>query len=162
MTAAHNSRGSVYLYAQSLDNSGKNPCLSSTTAGEFLELDASDTLRPALLLNIDSLSNDGRHWQLGTVSLDCRVSLRGDCLITLKPLTRDNSGRIAPIMLLLNIWDDQRQLAAPMLVGGGQLMKREFSADHLRDIARLQKVMSWPSLLIALHALIFSRRPTHD
>jgi hypothetical protein len=162
MTAARNERGSAYLYAQSLDNSGNNPCLVSTTPSELLELDTSDTVRTALLLNIDSLSNDGWHWQLGTVSLDCRINRRGDCLVTLRPLTRDNSGRLAPIMLLFNIWDDQRQLAAPMLVDGGQLMKREFSAEHLRDIARLQQVMSWPSLLIALHALIFSRRPTHD
>lgn len=162
MTAAHNGRGSAYLYAQSLDNSGENPCMVSTTPGEFLELDAGDPARPALLLNIDSLSNDGWHWQLGTVSLDCRVNRRGDCLVTLRPLTCDDSGRLAPIMLLFNIWDDQRKLAASMLVDCGHLMKRELSADHLRDIARLQQIMGWPSLLIALHTLIFSRRPTHD
>lgn len=162
MTAAHNGRGSAYLYAQSLDNSGKNPCLVSATAGEFLELDAGDPARPALLHVIDSLSNDGWHWQLGADSLDCRVNRRGDCLVTIRPLTRDDSGRIAPVMLLFNIWDSQRQLATPMLVDGGQLMKRELSVEHLRDIARMQQVMGWPSLLIALHTLIFSRRATHD
>lgn len=162
MTAQHNCRGSAYLYTQSLDNSGKNPCLGSRAPGEYRELETGEPERAALLRIIDSLSNDGLHWQLGTPSLDYRVNLYGDCLVTMRPLTRDDSGRVAPIMLIFNIWNEQRHLAAPMLVDAGQLMQRELSADHLNDISRLKQVMSWPPLLIALHTLIFSRRATHD
>lgn len=162
MTVVHNSRGSVCLYAQSLNNSGKNTCLISTTLNGFLELDADDPARLALLRVIDTLSNDGWHWQLGADTLDCRVNCRGDCLVTIRPLTRDVSGRLAPIMLLFNIWDDQRRLATSILLDGGLLMERELSAEHLRDIARLNQIMRWPPVLIALHTLIFSRRAPHD
>lgn len=128
MTAQHNCRNNVYLYAQSLDNSGKNPCLSSKDPGEYRELETDAPERATLLRINDSLSNYGRHWRLGTSSLDCRIGHHGDCLITVRPLTRDHSGRLAPVILIFNIWDDQRRLAPAALEDGSKLMRRELSA----------------------------------
>lgn len=162
MTAQHNCCGNVYIYAQSLDNSGVNPCLVSKAPGEYREIETGDPERATLLRIIDNLSNDGRHWKFGTTSLDCIINNQGDCLVTAKPLTRDQSGRLAPIMLIFNIWHAHRQLSPAALEDGSKLMKRELSASQLQDIIRLKQVMNWPSLLIAIHSLIFSRRVSHD
>ena len=148
---------SIYLYAQDLDNSGKASCLRSIETGEYHELHAEDPERLAVIREIDNLQNRGRVWPIGAPHLECRVNFYGNCLIVIRPLTLDQSGRIAPISLLFNALSSPRRISARTLSDCQSLMHRNLSSEHLTAIAKLGKIMRRPSWVIALHILFFSR-----
>lgn len=162
MTAESERYKSAYLYAQSLDNSGDSLCWRSSACGEYQELDLSDPQRSAMLHALDYVQNTGRDWPVGSESLECKVTFQGDCLIKIKPLTRDAGGRVAPIILLFNVFCGIRKSAGRMLFDCEALMRREFSSEHRAAIYSLGRVMNWPLFFIVLHIIIYSRKFKND
>lgn len=157
MTASSSSQESAYLYAQGLDNSGDTLCWLSRAVGEYQELDYADPQRVTFLHSLDHVQNIGRQWPVGSDSLECTVTYRGDCLIKIKPLTRDIGGRVAPVILLFNVFSDLRKNAARMLFDCEALMQRELSTEHHEAFNQLGKIMHWPRIIIALHILLYSK-----
>lgn len=162
MTVGFERHKSAYLYAQSLDNSGDSLCWRSSAGGEYQELDLSDPQRAAMLHALDYVQNTGRDWPVGSESLECKVTFQGDCLVKVKPLTRDAGGRVAPVILLFNVFFGIRKNAGRMLFDCEALMLREFSSEHRAAISSLERVMSWPFLFIVLHVIIHSRKCKND
>lgn len=152
----------AYFYAQSLDNSGGSVCWRSDAPGEYEELNVDEMERGLVVHAIDSVQTDGRVWAIGGAGVDCKVTYQGDCLITIDPLTRDASGRIAPVVLLFDAYSEFRLNVAGMLGDCEFLMQRELSAQQLEFVGRLESLMRLPSLFIAFHILIYSRKSRHD
>ena len=162
MTAMADCCRSAYLYAQSLDNSGDASCWRIRSLGEYQEVDCEERERTAVLHAIDYVQNSGRKWLLGNESLECMVTYRGDCLVSIKPLTRDAGGRLAPVTLIFNVFGDHRESAARALNDCETLTRRELSAEHHVAIGDFEKIMRWPSIFIALHILVCSRGRGND
>jgi hypothetical protein len=162
MIAKSNGIESAYLYVQNLDNSGDTLCWRSRALGEYQELDYGDPQRGAVLHSLDYLQHNGRQWSVGYGGVDCRVTYRGDCLIKINPLTRDVSGRAAPVILLFNAFGERRKNVARMLFDCEALMQRELSAEHRVAIGHFDKVMNWPVFLIMLHVIFYSRKCIDD
>ncbi|WP_286736599.1 hypothetical protein [Pseudomonas sp. PGPPP4] len=157
MIARSSSQACAYLYAQTLDNSGDSLCWLSKTPGEYQEIDYADPRRTEVLRSLDHVHNNGRLWPVGSDSFECKVTFQGDCLIKINPLTRDFGGRLAPIVLIFNVYDGLRQSVARMLLDCEKLMRRDFSVEQRSAIDALEKILSWPVVFIAMHIFIFSR-----
>lgn len=159
MTAVVDLSREAYLYAQDLDNLGGTEYWRVTAGGTTCErLLPTDPRLPAVRGRLDVLESMGRGWLIGGSDLPCRVDVRGDCVLTVRPLTRDMHGRISPVLLLFNALSPEREQAAEAVAAIPELMGRELAPQHLTSSVRIKRVLSWPRFLLLLHIAFFSRR----
>lgn len=162
MIAKNDHASSLYLYAQSLDNSGDAECWVTAGDGECQELGSYDSQRVEMLHRLDHVQNHGRRWQFCSKSFECRVTHEGDCAIKIYPLTRDETGRLAPVMLLFNIPNETRTYAPRILFDSQVKTGRRFSYEDHAAIFNLERTLRWSLLLIRLHIFFFSKVSKND
>jgi hypothetical protein len=153
----------TYLYAQALDNKGDPEYWRAHEAGTaFDRLTLDDSRLPLIRDFLDELTVTGCHWRIGDEGLDCRVSWKGACVITIHPETRDVDGRISPVLLLFNALGHGRSQAASALNKLEALTGRSLNVSERKAIGGLNTLMSRPRLVILFHILFFSRRAKSD
>ena len=163
MTANFDLSREVYLYAQALDNQGSSEYWRVSEGGPNFELLPQDDERLVAIRDaIDRLQATGRSWSIAAGNLACYVTWRGDCVITIRPLTHDVAGRVSPVLLLLNVLAPSRSLGTQAWAGIPTYMQRELLPDDQTSLARLAKILSWPRWVLFLHIFLFSRSIGND
>lgn len=159
MTARLKLAHEIYLYAQDLDNLGGTEYWRLTAGGSVRErLLSTDPRLSAVRDHLDELGTSGREWLIGGAELPCRVNSRGDCVLTLRPLTLDVNGRISPVLLLFNALAPGRGQAVKAIEALPALMGRELAQPQLVRAAQLKRSLGWPAVFLCLHIFMFGRR----
>lgn len=149
----------AYLYAQALDNQGDPEYWQAGHAGAALDrLALGDERLPLIRRLIDDLASIGRRWSIGTGRLDCRVNCKGECVITIHPVTRDVDGRISPVLVLFNALGPRRLQAVTALSELEGHMGRSLSSVDRAEIEQLKKLLLRPRICLAFHIMFTSRR----
>lgn len=148
-----------YFFAQSLDNKG-NPeywCLRHDE-GKWERMDLSDPRLAEVRRRIDDLMEKGRSYNFGATSIDFRFRLSGVGVVTLRPITRDISGRVSPVLMLFCALGPGRAKAALALSGIPQLMGRNLDDVTIDDIYCFKRAMKWPRCALFFRISLFGRR----
>lgn len=154
--------GEVYVYTQALDNNGSSEYLLIENPNKVESLDTSGSIAAMVRDFIDKLHQYGRVWEVKGNTLDCRINLKGECLITLRPLTLDVSGRISPVLIAINVLALDRSCAKSTLSGLSHVVGRNLSEEDTLAISHIEKLLNLPRWKIFLNILFHSRRPSHD
>lgn len=155
-------RDAIYIYAQALDNSGETDYWCASNSEVYKLSKYSDPEAVVFREFIDDVQTNGRHWPIIAGNLQCRVTWKGNCLITVKPMTLDEAGRLSPVLLFLNIYKNQRRDVINVLETLSNITGREISDDDDNGINHLERVLNWPRWRIFLHIAIYSRRVRND
>lgn len=163
MTSKLDLNAGAILYAQALDNKG---------SAEYWSLE--DYLKPPIRLTLfdprlqairdllDDIQSNGRVWGCGSHTVTVKFRYSGECVIMIKPLTRDIGGRVSPVLVLLNALGGGRKLGAEALFSIERHLKRELACDGKAEIRKLSKILRRSRFLILLHMIIFSKRIKND
>lgn len=159
MTAELDLSHEVYFYAQDLDNAGGTEYWCVTDGGATCNrLLPTDPRLAAVRERLDASAASGRDWRIACEGVKSRVSVGGECVLTVYPQTRDVGGRLSPVLVLFNALAPAREQAAVALTVIPTLMGREVMPNHASSAAQLGRVLSWPRFFIVLHMIFFSRR----
>ncbi|EKO3578273.1 hypothetical protein P0F07_000479 [Vibrio metschnikovii] len=158
---ANNHLGGVFFYAQTLDNSGDSICKHAYHIDVINNIDDSDPCRAMMLQRIDKIAEKGRSWLVSDPRVSFRILLNGDCLLTIIPLTLDDSGRWAPIQVLFNVYNSERNLYAELIHEGVRKMGRVTPPKFDENVKVMSNILCLPFFLILLH-VFFNRVKNND
>jgi hypothetical protein len=149
----------AYMFAQALDNSGEFEYWIVSRHGEhFDKLEPTDQRLRLIRKQIDeAASTFKRKLPFEGQELDCRASLSGAGVITIRPTTLDIDGRASPVLMLFNLYGDMRGQVAVALRTILDAMGRELTQSASLEIDKLDRMLKWPRPLLFL-ALIFGKR----
>lgn len=163
MTSKLDLRYEAYLYAQDLNNEGGVAYCRISGGGAVGErLVMPDQRLPHVRQLLDEIQNAGRAWAVGGNALSCRISLTGDCVITVRPVTLDANGRVSPVLLLFNALGPSRRLGAAALTAVPTCLNRQLDQSTLQGLARLKQLLALPRWIIFLHIVFQRKRALHD
>lgn len=163
MTSKLDLRYEAYLYAQDLNNEGGVAyCRVSDGGAVGEQLVRPDQRLPHVRQLLDEIQNAGRAWAVSSNALSCRVSLTGDCVITVRPVTLDAGGRVSPVLLLFNALGPSRKLGAAALTAVPTYLNRQLDQPTLEAVARLKQLLALPRWILFLHIVFQSKRALHD
>jgi hypothetical protein len=141
----------TYLYGQALDNSGDAEYWCIQDFGyRYDRLETGDSRSGLIRKKIDEVMARGRILSLETEEIECRASLTGSCVVTIRPETTDVDGRVSPVLMLFNIYSGKRSEAVAPLHAIPDLMGRQLGYKALKGLGKLQKILGWPRLVIFL------------
>ncbi|WP_375184691.1 hypothetical protein [Aquabacterium sp.] len=163
MTSKLDLRREAYLYAQDLNNEGGVAYCRVSEGGAVGEhLVRPDPRLPHVRQLLDEIQSVGRAWAVGGNSLSCRVTLRGDCVIAVRPVTLDADGRVSPVLLLFNALGASRKLGAAALEAVPTYLNRLLDQPTQEDLGRLKQLLALPRWILFLHIVFQSKRAFHD
>lgn len=152
----------TYVYAQSLDNSGKTDCWVLCESAKPKKIETSDHDMNHLLDTIDQARTNGRNWSIGNKNIVFYVLLSGACVVRVKPLTLDVGGRLSYIQVVTNFYSKNRVIAAEALSNLAEITGRQTDRSEMKIAARFKKILQLPRWLIFIHCVLFSRRFFND
>ncbi|MEO2278850.1 hypothetical protein [Pseudoalteromonas pernae] len=162
MTSQTNLLDRTYVYAQSLDNSGKTDCWVLSKREDPKKIDTSTHNMSHLLDTIDEARTKGRNWSIGNKSIAIYVLLSGACVVRVKPLTLDVSGRASYVQIVTNFHSKNRVAAAEALCKLAEITGRVTDGSEVKVAARFKKILNFPLWFIIIHIVLFSRRFSDD
>jgi hypothetical protein len=163
MTSKIDLRHEAYLYAQDLNNEGGVAyCRISEGGAVGEQLVRPDPRLPHLRRLLDEIQNAGRAWAIGGTALSCRVTLTGECVIKVLPVTLDVDGRVSPVLLLFNALGPSRELGATALAALPTYMNRQLDQPSLAALGRLKPLLALPRWILFLHIFFHSKRAIND
>jgi hypothetical protein len=162
MTFQTSSFDRTYVYAQSLDNSGKTDCWVLSENGKLKKIDTSTHDMNFLLDTIDAARTEGRNWSIGNKNIVFYVLLSGACVVRVKPLTLDVSGRLSYIQIVTNCYSKNRFIAVQALANLSEISGRETDGGEIEIAKKFKKILQLPRWLIFIHVVLFSRRFSND
>lgn len=152
----------TYVYAQSLDNSGKTDCWALSDSGKLEKIDTLKYDMNLLLDTIDTARTEGRYWSIGNKNIVFYVLFSGACVVRVKPLTLDVGGRLSYVQIVTNFYSGDRVVAAQALGNLAEITGRVTDGSEVKVAARLNKILKLPRWLIFVHIVLFSRRFSND
>lgn len=163
MTSKLDLRREAYLYAQDLNNEGGVAyCRVSESGAVGEHLVRPDQRMPHVRRLLDEIQSTGRVWAVGGNSLSCRVTLSGDCVIAVRPVTLDADGRVSPVLLLFNALGASRKLGAVALDAVPTFLNRQLDQPTQEALVRLKQLLVLPRWILFLHIVFHSKRAFHD
>lgn len=163
MIASFNLSRQAYLYAQTLDNQGASEYWSISLDGTGIEPVLSSDPRTVLVRDaLDTLQANGRSLPLTTKAITCRVMWDGNCVVTIRPLTRDVHGRVSPVLFLCNILGSRRASIMEAWESIASVTGRQFNKHDRAELTCLASRLQRPRWIVFLYILFFSRRPKND
>ncbi|TMP20417.1 hypothetical protein CWC02_06105 [Pseudoalteromonas sp. S2721] len=148
----------TYFYTQTLDSGGDTQYFKlDRRSCRIFHLNSSSNEGELIRQVLDSFSNTGRQWRIANHTINCKVTFYGDCLICLEPDTRDESGRISPIMMLLNVYDNKLNLDTELVENLEKLTNRKFNENYKSNIKRLFDFLNGNKFYLFLHILFNSK-----
>lgn len=162
MTSQTSSFDRTYVYAQSLDNSGKTDCWVLSENGKPIKIETSTRDMTFLLDTIDQARTEGRNWSIGNKNIVFYVLLSGACVVRVKPLTLDVGGRLSYVQVVTNYYSKNRVIAAQALSNLSEICGRETDGSEIEIANKLKRILQLPRWLIFVHVVLFSRRFSND
>lgn len=162
MTSQINYLKEPFIYAQSLDNSGNTECWAISPDLVAKKITPSETDIKSILNTIDSVRSEGRVWSIGNDYVKFYVLLNGACVVRIKPLDLDASGRSSYIQIVANNFSETRLMAAEALSNVSDITYRRTDGSEVTIAARFKKILRLPRWFIFIHMCLFSRRVFND
>lgn len=147
----------VYIYAQSLDNSGD---VEYWRARE--RLSPGDPALDAVRRVIDATIEQGAKIRSIPGELECWATTGGPCIIQLYPKTLDVDGRVSPVILLFNIYGKNRSGVGLLIKSVPQVTGRQLRETTFLAIEGVLRVVRWPAFLTKLYVLFKKFGVLHD
>lgn len=147
----------VFIYSQNLDNKGGTQYWKIDKYNSCIEnISSNDTRLNKVREHIDNVNQEGRVWRLNEYGVDYKLKLSGECLITIKPVTLDNSGRVSPVLVVCDILCLDKYYIDKIINIIEFEFGRELNKSNLEGLKKLKRYLSWPKWFLFLNILLFS------
>jgi hypothetical protein len=162
MTSQINYLKEPFIYAQSLDNSGNTECWVISLDLVAKKVTPSESDVKSILNTIDSVRSEGRVWSIGNQNVRFYVLLDGACVVRIKPVDLDASGRFSYIQIVANNYSEIRVMAADALSNIADITSRRTDGSEVTIANRFKNILRLPRWFIFIHMCLFSRRVLND
>lgn len=125
---------SLFVYAQSLDNSGEVEVWQMSDLKNLKRVHNDIKTLSKLTSAIDKIEQEGRYWKLGSEKVSFRVAFNGDCYVKIKPTVLDSAGRVSPILVVSNVYSNNRLVLADCV--------RNIKFITTRDCGEVEKIIA--------------------
>lgn len=148
---------SSFVYTQALDNSGEVEVWQISDHENLKRVHNDRKTLSRLTSAIDRIEQEGRYFKLGVDRVSFRVAFNGDCFVKIKPTVLDSAGRVSPILVISNIYSNNRLVFAHCVRDVKFITNRDCGGVEEIIAKKLFNILSLPRFVIFIK-LLFSPR----